>query len=87
MAYSSAMFARKLERQRENFNAAFSMLHEAVRREDALAYLDPPPWMQPVRLALGGLLLEQGLGDEAERVIQEIVWLATDFPRCKSEAE
>lgn len=47
---------------------AFEALREAVELEDALAYDEPPGWMQPVRHALGALLVAEGKGEEAERV-------------------
>lgn len=40
--------------------------------------------MQPVRHALGGLLLEQGHVDEAERLYREDLGLAKDFPRRRA---
>ncbi len=36
--------------------------------EDSLPYAEPPGWMQPIRHALGALLLEAGLWAEAEAV-------------------
>lgn len=47
---------------------AFAALREAVRLEDALVYDEPPGWMQPVRHALGALLLAGGEAVEAEQV-------------------
>lgn len=81
---ASAMLAGELEYRKGNFETAFSLLREAVRREDALVYSDPPPWMQPVRHALGGLLLEQGRVGEAERVFKEDLGFAADFPRRRA---
>ncbi|KAG6358840.1 hypothetical protein INS49_012359 [Diaporthe citri] len=81
---ASAMLGGELEYRKGNFEVAFSLLREAVQREDALAYSDPPPWMQPVRHALGGLLLEQGRVGEAERVFKEDLGFAADFPRRRA---
>jgi len=47
---------------------AFASLGEAVRLEDELVYDEPPGWMQPVRHALGALLLVDGRAEEAEQV-------------------
>jgi len=47
---------------------AFVELRKAVKAEDALPYAEPPGWMQPVRHALGALLLEAGRVAEAEAV-------------------
>lgn len=48
--------------------AAFAALRDAVTLEEALNYDEPPGWMQPVRHALGALLLESGEAAEAEAV-------------------
>lgn len=44
---------------------AYALLREAVVLEDALVYDEPPGWMQPVRHALGAILLADGKLDEA----------------------
>jgi tetratricopeptide (TPR) repeat protein len=49
-------------------DAAVAALEEAVRREDALIYDEPPPWALPSRWALGRVLLGAGRADEAEAV-------------------
>jgi tetratricopeptide (TPR) repeat protein len=61
----------ELEYRRGNVDRAFELLREAVRRDDALKYDEPWGWMQPVRHALGALLLEQGRVTEAEAVYRE----------------
>jgi tetratricopeptide (TPR) repeat protein len=47
---------------------AFALLREAVALEEKLTYDEPPGWMQPVRHALGALLLADGKAAEAESV-------------------
>ncbi len=47
---------------------AFAHLREAVALEENLSYDEPPGWMQPVRHALGALLLADGRANEAEEV-------------------
>ena len=47
---------------------AITALREAVKREDGLRYSEPPDWVQPVRHALGAVLLEQKRPKEAEAV-------------------
>jgi tetratricopeptide (TPR) repeat protein len=47
---------------------AFELLRTAVELEEKLAYDEPPGWMQPVRHALGALLLADGRHAEAEDV-------------------
>jgi tetratricopeptide (TPR) repeat protein len=48
----------------------FARLREAVRREDALRYDEPPDWIQPVRHPLGAALLQSGRYEEAEAVFR-----------------
>lgn len=50
---------------------AFELLREAVRLEEQLSYDEPPGWMQPVRHALGALLLAEKRFTEAEQVYRE----------------
>ena len=47
---------------------AFDLLRQAIKLEEALSYDEPPGWMQPVRHALGALLLADGRAQEAEAV-------------------
>jgi tetratricopeptide (TPR) repeat protein len=47
---------------------AFELMREAVTLEERLAYDEPPGWMQPVRHALGALLMGDGRVAEAEAV-------------------
>ncbi len=50
---------------------AFVALRRAVEEEDTIPYSEPPGWMQPMRHALGALLLEDGRAAEAESVYRE----------------
>ncbi|HXG60151.1 MAG TPA: hypothetical protein VNO22_02145 [Planctomycetota bacterium] len=50
---------------------AFAALREAVRREDALRYDEPPDWIQPIRHVLGAALLHAGRAAEAETVYRD----------------
>jgi tetratricopeptide (TPR) repeat protein len=58
----------ELEYRRGNYDRAFALLREGVELDVALKYDEPWGWMQPVRHALGALLLEQGRVEEAEHV-------------------
>ena len=51
--------------------AAIASLKDAVAREDELVYDEPPGWMQPVRHALGAILMDSGRPEEAEAVYRE----------------
>lgn len=46
-------------------------LRAAVAIEDGLLYMEPPDWIQPVRHALGAVLLDSGRHAEAERVYRD----------------
>jgi tetratricopeptide (TPR) repeat protein len=50
---------------------AFRVLRAGVALEDALVYDEPPGWMQPIRHALGALLLGAGRAAEAEEVYRQ----------------
>jgi tetratricopeptide (TPR) repeat protein len=54
-----------------NHELAFASLREAAQIEDALLYDEPPGWLQPVRHALGALLMAAGRYAEAEEVYSE----------------
>ena len=70
-AIASAMLAGEIEYRKGGHDAAFGHLRKAIRLEDRLPYDEPWGWMQPVRHALGALLLEQGRVAEAESVYRE----------------
>lgn len=53
------------------YDEAFAILREAVALEEKLVYDEPPGWMQPVRHALGALLLAEGHTQEAEQVYRD----------------
>ncbi len=61
---------------------AFAALREAVALSDGLTYDEPWAWMQPVRHALGALLLEQGRVEEALAAYREDLGLAPGVPRA-----
>jgi tetratricopeptide (TPR) repeat protein len=62
------MLAGELLYRQGKHAEAFAELRTAAESEDGLRYDEPSPWMQPVRHALGALLLEQGKVEEAEAV-------------------
>ena len=68
---ASAMLDGEVEYRRGRHDDAFDHLRRAIRLEDGLPYDEPWGWMQPVRHALGALLLEQGRVAEAEAVYRE----------------
>ena len=70
-AVAEAMLEGEILAQEGNLDDAIARLREAVKREDALRYDEPPGWILPVRHALGGFLLRQGKVAEAEAVYRE----------------
>ncbi|MFJ7281140.1 hypothetical protein [Pseudomonas sp. NPDC099000] len=65
LAVASAMLRGEIEYRKGNYDNAFAYLREALALDDNLPYDEPWGWMQPVRHALGALLLEQGRVEEA----------------------
>ena len=53
------------------YEECFEHLRQAVKLQDDLNYDEPWGKMQPIRHALGGLLLKQGNSEEAEKVYRE----------------
>ncbi|BCS14635.1 hypothetical protein ALUC_61191A [Aspergillus luchuensis] len=84
LSVASKMLTGELEYRKGNYEVAFTALRQAIQLEDGLPYSDPPPWMQPVRHALGGLLLEKNRVKEAEVVFREDLGLLRDFPRRRA---
>jgi tetratricopeptide (TPR) repeat protein len=60
--------AGEIAAARGDADGAVRQLEEAVRREDALTYDEPPPWALPSRWALGRVLLDAGRAADAEAV-------------------
>ncbi len=77
------MLLGEIEYRKGNYDVAFEALRRAVATEDALPYDEPWGWMQPVRHALGALLLEQGHVDEAEAAYRADLGLGGDLPRAQ----
>jgi tetratricopeptide (TPR) repeat protein len=66
IAIARNMAAGELAFREGDADQAFKLLREAVAMEEGLSYDEPPGWMQPVRHALGALLLAEGRHAEAE---------------------
>ncbi|KAI9021056.1 hypothetical protein DFJ74DRAFT_633304 [Hyaloraphidium curvatum] len=71
LAVSSRLALGEVLYRRGEHDGAFSALREGARLADELVYDEPEGQMQPVRHALGALLLEQGRVEEAEGVLRE----------------
>jgi len=71
IAVARKMLTGELLYREGEYDKAFETLRQGVALEDALKYDEPPGWMQPVRHALGALLIGAGRADEAEPVYRE----------------
>lgn len=60
------------------FDVAIDRLEQAVEREDALNYDEPPSWHYPTRQALGAVLLKAGQPGRAEQVYRQDL---QEFPK------
>jgi tetratricopeptide (TPR) repeat protein len=87
LAIAEQMLAGEIAYRRGEHDAAFAHLRAAVALEDDLPYDEPWGWMQPVRHALGALLLEQGRIAEAEVVYREDLGLGGALPRAQLHAD
>ena len=65
------MLAGEMAYKAGRVEEGFTHLRDAVKAEDELVYDEPPGWMQPVRHALGALLLDDGRFAEAEEVFRK----------------
>ncbi|MCC6718879.1 MAG: hypothetical protein IT555_13430 [Acetobacteraceae bacterium] len=83
LAIAEAMLEGEIAYRRGEYDHAFARLRAAIALEDALPYDEPWGWMQPIRHALGALLLEQGRVGEAEAVYREDLGLAGKLPRAQ----
>ncbi len=83
LAIAEEMLEGEIAYRRGEHEPAFVHLRAAVALEDALPYDEPWGWMQPVRHALGALLLEQGRAAEAEAVYREDLGLDGSLPRAQ----
>src|SRR5262249_21261752 len=83
VAVAEEVLQGEIAYRRGEHDAAFAHLRAAVALEDALPYDEPWGWMQPVRHALGALLLEQGRAAEAEAAYREDLGLGGAMPRAQ----
>uniref|UniRef100_A0A7S3KVN2 Uncharacterized protein n=1 Tax=Amphora coffeiformis TaxID=265554 RepID=A0A7S3KVN2_9STRA len=70
LAVDSTMMRGEIAYHEGKHEEAFKLLRVAVQQQDDLNYDEPWGKMQPIRHALGGLLLEQGQIDEAKEVFR-----------------
>jgi tetratricopeptide (TPR) repeat protein len=68
LAIAQAHLEGELAAARGDTKTAVAALERAVSLQDALTYMEPPPFYFPTRQALGAVLLEAGRAAEAEAV-------------------
>ena len=81
LAVAEAMLEGELEYRNRNYDTAFELLSLAIDRDDALNFTEPWAWMHPPRHALGALLAEQGMFEEAEAAFRADLGLTDDLAR------
>ncbi len=63
-----AVLAAETAGAKGDIEALVRGLREAVQKEDALPYMEPPFWYAPLRQSLGAILLQRGTFADAEAV-------------------
>jgi tetratricopeptide (TPR) repeat protein len=71
MKVARQMLIGELAYREGRYDEAFTALRQGIVDEMALKYDEPPGWMQPVRHALGALMLGVGRAAEAEQVYRD----------------
>lgn len=82
LAIGAEMLRGEILYREAKYDEAYAALRRAIALEDGLPYDEPWGWMQPVRHALGALLLEQGRAEEAEAVFREDLGLGGQLSRA-----
>lgn len=83
LAVAEEMLSSEIAYRRGEHDPAFAHLRAGIALEDDLDYDEPWGWMQPIRHALGALLLEQGRAEEAALVYREDLGLGGALPRAQ----
>jgi tetratricopeptide (TPR) repeat protein len=78
-----AMLDGELEYRKGNFTTAFEHLETAIKRDDALTYAEPWPWMMPTRHAYAALLMEQGRVEDAAAAYRADLGFDDILPRAR----
>ena len=89
LAVDSVMIRGEIAYKAGQFAEGIALLRKAVDMQDSLNFDEPWGKMQPIRHALGGLLLEQGEVSEAEAVFRKDLelhlknpWALTGLIQC-----
>jgi tetratricopeptide (TPR) repeat protein len=78
-----AMLDGEVEYRKGNFALAFTHLETAIKRDDALTYAEPWPWMMPTRHAYAALLMEQGRVEDAAVAYRADLGFDDTLPRAR----
>ncbi len=70
-AIASKILEGEINAKDKKYNVAISLLKDAVHKEDALNYDEPPDWFFSVRHHLGAVLIEAGQYKSAVKVYEE----------------
>lgn len=62
--------AGRIELARGNAETGIDLLRAAIKKEDALPYVEPPYWYYPIRQRLGAALMQTNSPTEAEAVFR-----------------
>jgi tetratricopeptide (TPR) repeat protein len=87
LAIAAAMLRGEIAYRKGDYDSAFAHLRAAVALEDHLPFNEPWGWMQPVRHALGALLLEQNRVEEAMQVYRADLGLDGTLSRSSQHPE
>jgi len=71
MAVADQLVTGEIALQKGDLKLAAYELEKGVELEDALLYMEPPEWIQPIRHTLGAVLLKDERFADAERVYRE----------------
>ncbi len=70
LTIGSLVLEARIAGESGDWSGAVAPLRDAVAKQDALPYTEPPPWYFPTREALGHALLQDGRAAEAESVFR-----------------
>lgn len=71
LAIADKFLSGEIAYRQGKIDVAVADLREAAALEDDLLYMEPPEWIQPVRHALGAILLDADRAAEAEQVFRD----------------
>lgn len=70
LAVASHALAGEIASSRSDYAAAIDQFGQAVALQDALRYMEPPDWLQSMRLFLGQAYLNAGQFAQAQNVFE-----------------